>query len=445
MKKFLSILLALAMVVSVVSVVAFAADDCKEVLNVTFEDENAAGYANNAWCGNTNNQISVDYVTDGSHGKVMKFGTNMGWESPQWNIIDDVKDFAAKNPGKDIVLLVSADAKVGDAVGDNDCSVRFSFLDDKGGRILPKDSEDNELKGTRTGEWMSFEGKATIAAADVAAVTAKQEFKFGPDKIMNNKASAQNRAFVYLDNLKITLCVPGAEPTPTPAENPTPTPAEEGEATPTPTATPVPKVVTGVKFTFNEAITEGQQFIRSAEGVVSAADVKNNAVTKKFSITNNGTEAIGIVFRMQALVKNAEGNDTWAGEPASNEMVVIEPGKTETVEFTCDVEGSKITILDQDVDVSKLFYRFDVTDSEGGRVIPAGTSLTVNCNEATAKAFTDDPTVTVNYKKITMEHVYGSNSNSSNNGDVLPVAFITVAVAAAVALVVICAKKKEEI
>ena len=41
MKKFLSVLLAVAMIISVVSVVSFAADEFKQVIKYDFEDEKA--------------------------------------------------------------------------------------------------------------------------------------------------------------------------------------------------------------------------------------------------------------------------------------------------------------------------------------------------------------------------------------------------------------------
>lgn len=223
-----------------------------------------------------------------------------------------------------------------------------------------------------------------------------------------------------------------------------PTPgAGEGEATPTPT----PKRATGMKLTFNEDVEFGgqdTQFLNTASGIVSAADVKNGEITKSFQIKNNGTETISIVLRLQALVKNENGDGTWHGNPNTNDRVEIEPGKVGTVSITVPVENGKVTILDQEVPVEKLFARFDITGEGGELSLAKGASFTIFCDEEVAQGLVNS--WMSNSDKISRELSYEViGSNASGTGDILPVAFVAMAVVASAALIVVSRKRREEI
>ena len=227
-----------------------------------------------------------------------------------------------------------------------------------------------------------------------------------------------------------------ADPTPTPA---TPTPAGE-DNTPA-TATPVPKVVNGVKYTVKEDI-EKDQYICSDLGVIDASDVKDGKLTKTLSIKNNGDTEITVLFLIQATVKDAKGSNTWAAPDKGNGKVTIEPGKTEKLEFTCDSDGTKVTILEQDVTLDKLFFRFDVYGESGDKYLPAGTAFTVLCATDEAEKLFAGKSYS-NKESIARELSYGTNGNAQHDGDILPVALISVAVISAAALVVVTKKKKE--
>ena len=227
-----------------------------------------------------------------------------------------------------------------------------------------------------------------------------------------------------------------ADPTPTPA---TPTPAGE-DNTPA-TATPVPKVVNGVKYTVKEDI-ESDQYICSDLGVIDASDVKDGKLTKTLSIKNNGDTEITVLFLIQATVKGSNGSNTWAAPDKGNGKVTIEPGKTEKLEFTCDSDGTKVTILEQDVALDKLFFRFDVYGELGDKYLPAGTAFTVLCATDEAEKLFAGKSYS-NKESIARELSYGTNGNAQHDGDVLPVALISVAVISAAALVVVTKKKKE--
>lgn len=234
-----------------------------------------------------------------------------------------------------------------------------------------------------------------------------------------------------------------AETTPTPA---TPTPAPE---TPTPagedntptTATPVPKVANGVKYTVKEDI-ESDQYICSDLGVIDASDVKDGKLTKALSIKNNGDTEIAVLFRIQATVKGANGSNTWDGPNNGSGKVTIEPGKTEKVEFTCDSDGTKVTILEQDVALDKLFFRFDVYGEGGVNYLSAGTAFTVLCDTDEAEKLLAGNSYS-NKENIVRELSYGTNGNAQHDGDVLPIALISTAVISAAALAVIIKKKRE--
>lgn len=232
-----------------------------------------------------------------------------------------------------------------------------------------------------------------------------------------------------------------AETTPTPATPAPETPTPAGEDSTPATATPVPKVANGVKYTVKEDI-DSDQYICSDLGVIDASDVKNGKLTKTLSIKNNGDTEIAVLFLIQATVQDANGSNTWYGPNNGSGKVTIDPGKTEKLEFTCDSDGTKVTILEQDVTLDKLFFRFDVYGEGGIKYLPAGTAFTVLCDTDEAEKLFAGKSYS-NKENIVRELSYGTNGNAQHDGDILPVALISVAVISAAALVVVTKKKKE--
>ena len=296
---------------------------------------------------------------------------------------------------------------------------------------------------TMTGEWTKFEKEFEISASFLE--TLKDLYNAGKTnaydlilRVCGNGKAFKEATFEYLID-EVTI-EPVEDATPTPGDAATPTPGEDAAPTPT------PKRATGVKVTFNDDVTFADptaMFFNTNTngGVTSAADIKNNQITKTFKIKNHGEETIGVVVRLQATVKKSDGNPTWAGNPDKNDMVEIEPGKVGTVTITVPVKDGKVTILEQEVPVEKLFARFDVTGEGGACELPKGTSFTIFCDEEVADTLTKS--WVSNSDKLTRELSYESlDSNSSSNGDVLPVAFITIAVVAAAVLVVVTRKRK---
>lgn len=293
---------------------------------------------------------------------------------------------------------------------------------------------------TMTDEWQKFEVEIPVSENYLKLMSKLYSFgkKDAYELILRLDGTVDGGAFTnstfeyYVDEVTI---VSASAATPTPGD----------EATPTPT----PKKATGVKVTFNDDVTfadpTAMYFNTDTNGgVTSVADIKNNQITKTFKIKNHGEETIGVVVRLQARVKQSDGvTDTWAGNPDTNDMVEIEPGKVGTVTITVPVKDGKVTILEQEVPVEKLFARFDVTGEGGACELPKGTSFTIFCDEQVAETMTKSSVS--NSDKLTRELSYELlDSNSSSNGDLLPVAFIAVAVVATAALVVVSRKKREE-
>lgn len=216
----------------------------------------------------------------------------------------------------------------------------------------------------------------------------------------------------------------------------------EGGENATPTPTPEVKVPTGFKVTYNEDTT-GDHYINSKTGVFTADDVKNGEITKVFKVKNNNDETICARVEFQVAHTKADGGKTWKG-PVVGEVITIEPGETEELSYTAEVENGKVTVEDTEYDISELFVRFDFYSENNGKTVPEGTTATVYCEQKIAEQFAAGGARAFG-EKLTFELVYDKVSNSVGSGDVLPVAFIALVTVATVALVVVSKKKREEI
>ena len=280
-----------------------------------------------------------------------------------------------------------------------------------------------------TDEWQKFEVEFEVSERILALVQKLYAMGFtnAYDLILRldgaKGAYATKRFDYYVDEVTIEKL-------------PDTTPGEDGEATPTPT--PEVKVPQGFKVTYNED-TKGPHYVNSQEGILSAADVSGGKVTKKFTVRNNGEEDIRVRLEFEVVHKKANGDPTWAG-PKAGEWIDIAPGEEATVEYSMDVNADgKVTVNNSDnsadYDLSKFFIRFDLPEGN----LAKGASYTVYCDEATAKMFVEKKAMSFG-EQSTIEYVY---SKSASGGDLLPVAFIAIAVVATVALVVVSRKRKE--
>ncbi len=196
--------------------------------------------------------------------------------------------------------------------------------------------------------------------------------------------------------------------------------------------------VTGVELELKED-TEGATYLKTGTGIVNSSMIKDDQITKEFEITNTGTETINIYFTLQATV-TSNGKAAWVA-PNAGETVEIEPGATETVTFTMDVNKDKtVTVGDEDVKLDKFFARFDLKNEENGNDLVAGTKFKiVAIDKADYKAISQLTSSKANSWTITP--VY-SKSTKTETGDALPVAMIAAATFAFVGLAVVVVKKK---
>ncbi len=204
------------------------------------------------------------------------------------------------------------------------------------------------------------------------------------------------------------------------------------------------KVPTGISYKLT-ADTDGKTpvYIISKAGVITKKDVNGGVVTKSFKVTNTGSEDIKVAFELQATVTKSDGGKAWAG-PHDYKYVLIEPGKTETIEFEMDVEDGKVEFTysgeDFEMPIEQFFYRFDIKSGDNQSALAKGTAFTIACTGAEYDIIFASPIT--NAANFEVETVYGKNG-SSGTGDILPVALIATVALSAVALVVVAKKKKE--
>jgi len=196
--------------------------------------------------------------------------------------------------------------------------------------------------------------------------------------------------------------------------------------------------VTGVELELKED-TEGATYLKTGTGIVNSSMIKDDQITKEFEITNTGTEPINIYFTLQATV-TSNGKAAWVA-PNAGETITIEPGETETVSFTMDVNKDKtVTVGDEDVKLDKFFARFDLKNEDNGTDLVAGTKFKiVAIDKADYKAISQ--LTSSKAKSWTITPVY-SKSTKTETGDALPVAMIAAATFAFVGLAVVVVKKK---
>lgn len=198
------------------------------------------------------------------------------------------------------------------------------------------------------------------------------------------------------------------------------------------------KVPTGVTLTTSEeADGSGKLYFTTATGLVTDADVEDGVAVKTFKIKNNGDAAIEVKLDLQALA-----GGSWKSPSGSTaQYYTIEPGKTVEVECEVDCENGNVIIADEEISISKLFGKFSVKGEDG--TLPAGSSFTIYYAESEAACFTD----LINEKNTaheywTQETVF--TAAGANTGDVLPVALMATVAFAAIALVVVSKKRKED-
>lgn len=419
MKKFLSVMLALAMVVSCVSVIAFAADT-KTVVNGNAEKNDLTGWETSFMGGTTEN------VAGGANGTAhaIKYTATDTYQSVGFDITakviqDEANGYNGYGAGE---YTVSFYAKT------EEDDVKFTVgFDNAPKRDNTYSWKQSNSPITVSDEWEQFE--LTINVTDEIYDVYKTQYDAGNKVILrldgskDDKFKDKETVVYYIDEVVVTG----------PDEETGDAGSDEGT-----TANPTPEVKTpsGVKITYNET-ENAAHYIISAKGVFTSADVKEGELTKTYSVKNNGDETLKVKMEFQLLHTKEEGGQTWAG-PVTGSFVEIEPGETEEVTYTAEVEDGKVTVGDKEYDIADLFVRFDF--GSGGSVeLAEGTSATIYCGQTVAEAFMKGQRSLTSTS--TLELVYGKVEGS---GDALPVAFIALTVVASVALIVVSKKRREE-
>ena len=290
---------------------------------------------------------------------------------------------------------------------------------------------------TMTDEWQKFEVEIPVSENYLKLMS--KLYSFGKkdayklilrlDGTLDGGAFTESTFEYYVDEVTI---VSASAATPTPGD----------EATPTPT----PQAATGFTAELVNDVTEGGQgqWFKTNTGVFSAADVANNKLTVKFPVKNTGNQDIKVRLELQTIHKKGDGNPVWAG-PSEGAYVDIPAGETVDLEYSADVKNGKISVTAYDntveYDVSEFFARIDIKNADGGDTFDKGMAFTAFTGKKLADAFFEmkDENRKGEFYKVELTY-----ANPAESGDLLPVAFIAVAVVATAALVVVSRKKREE-
>ena len=288
---------------------------------------------------------------------------------------------------------------------------------------------------TMTDEWQKFEVEIPVSENYLKLMSKLYSFgkKDAYELILRLDGTLDGGAFTnstfdyYVDEVTI---VSASAATPTPGE----------EATPTPT----PQAATGFTAELVNDVTEGGQgqWFKTNTGVFSAADVANNKLTVKFPVKNTGNQDIKVRLELQTIHKKGDGNPVWAG-PSEGAYVDIPAGETVDLEYSADVKNGKISVTAYDntveYDVSEFFARIDIKNADGGDTFDKGMAFTAFTGKKLADAFFEmkDENRKGEFYKVELTY-----ANPAESGDLLPVAFIAVAVVATAALVVVSRKRK---
>ena len=288
---------------------------------------------------------------------------------------------------------------------------------------------------TMTDEWQKFEVEIPVSENYLKLMS--KLYSFGKndayelilrlDGTVDGGAFTQSTFDYYVDEVTI---VSASAATPTPGE----------DATPTPT----PQAATGFTAELVNDVTEGGQgqWFKTNTGVFSAADVANNKLTVKFPVKNTGNQDIKVRLELQTIHKKGDGNPVWAG-PSEGAYVDIPAGETVDLEYSADVKNGKISVTAYDntveYDVSEFFARIDIKNADGGDTFDKGMAFTAFTGKKLADAFFEMKDENGKGEFYKVELTYAKPAES---GDLLPVAFIAVAVVATAALVVVSRKRK---
>ena len=334
MKKLLSVLLVLAMVVSCIAVMqmtTFAASE-ETLIDVNFDDSKAAGYNHDQIMNNSTEVTVTHEKVDGNN--VLKFVTKKAWEVPMWHLGSKIKAFAQTNPGKNICIIVSADAK-GDSVAN---TARLIFRNKSGGGTTIVNQKGIENK------WVTFAGFSLINEADALAADA-QDYRLTFDNVGNGGDITTART-VLLDNLKVTLKAMDKIV------------GFEYEVTETNKEQMGPVI-------YNSAWNSDLSFLKS--------EAKDGKVTLNYTFYNMSD----VDLKLQPSLQVYWAFATLDGKQATP-AAIVKAKTSQTIALTFDLDAALAMKHNDGTDnLVKATLRFDFFDAEGNAGVPVGTKFAI--------------------------------------------------------------------
>lgn len=201
-------------------------------------------------------------------------------------------------------------------------------------------------------------------------------------------------------------------------------------------AVEAPKIPQAIKVTAAKEMAASNAYISTSTGIVTANDIKDGEIIKKFKVKNNSNADIMVKLDLVATVK-VDGESAWRGvEGADSEFVTIAPGKTAEIQYVCDTKDGKVELTtEEEVAVSELLAKISIKNEEG--TIKEGTTFTIYFDEANMAKFVE----LKSGSKWSYEILY--SASGAGTGDVLPVALIASVMFGFVLLTLVSKKRKE--
>ena len=450
MKKFLSILLAVAMVVSCISIVSLAVPTEEEtVFEVNFDDKvvDPSGYI-----GGNPSSYDMAAADDADHGKVMEFKTNKSWVSPVWDMGLKIKEYADKHPGKNICITLSADVKLNNAK-----SVTLRFRKDRGNDgILGTYTMGLFVNDVENDKWITLSKTFVVNAADTEKITGNSSFGICLDSLAQIDSTKEVTA--RIDNIKVVTGYDKPEVINGNAENGT-AGWDTFHAVSGSSIAQVEGGANGTGHAIKFSIGSGNKWSSVAFNLGPAImDDEANGYTGRGPETYTikfwakAAEGKGGKFKMLLNSQYHKQKDQIQNDLTEEQFAEVKDCYSHTY-----ITGPAFEMTDEwqefevDITVSEDFHTFIKKMYSFGKTNIYNLILRLDGSEpehafedGTFDYYVDEVTISVAAEEKDDTPDNDSN-NSTNTGDLLPVAFITLAGIAAVALVLVTFRKKENL
>ena len=352
MKKALSMVLALAVIVSCLSMITvFAADSAygKNLLTEaesTFTGQTAAP---SAWKGLSSDLSIVDDPTEAGN-KVLKGTTADTWKTPYIEVGQLIKT-AMEGAGLEYAgvkfsmrVYAQAEGTPADAASTVSRMIlrntkAASFCNEKNNNYTMFGG--NDMAGVKLNTWYTVEGVLMVSKADLATIdTGDNSWRLCLDSI------ASSAAAVLIDDVSITL-----------------------------------EKYDGAKITVNQGKTVSYLAQETTAGFITEVD----GDTARASLIISNESGADFYARLQPSVRHEGSSASW--EPlASGQYQLVPAGKS--VELAVNVPVSKTINKngeEKEYSYSEAFIKIDLsTQAEGGTGIPGGTVLYISGNAKAA-------------------------------------------------------------